>query len=87
LTNAATALALGLAVIAATPALAKSRVTHPGHAARAQAVAPADGSMTSEREKALRECNETASRFGQYTWGVTQGYQMRNCMTERGQPE
>jgi hypothetical protein len=84
--NAAAVLALTLVVsAAATSAWAKERAGHPGYAARAQAMG--DGSMTGDRARALRECEDKASSFKQYTWGNFQRYQMWACMTERGQPE
>ena len=88
--NSALALALGLAVFAAgSPAFAKSAVHNPGHAAHAQALDAdvGDGSLTPDRAEALRECNEIAAPFRQYTWGVYQGYKLRACMNEHGQVE
>lgn len=90
-TNATAALALGLALIAASPAMAaKSRAAHPGHDARAQSVEsviPGDGSMTAARERALRECNDKVSGLKQYTWGLQQSYALSACMSEHGQPD
>ena len=75
-TNVTAALALGLALAAATPALAAQRSYHPGHAARAQAV-PADqavpgaGGVSSARAKALQDCSGTSGGFTQHGWGTT----------------
>jgi hypothetical protein len=88
--NAAAVLALTLVVsAAATPAWAKQRANNPGYAARAQAMGAdaGDGSMTADRARALRDCEDKASSFKQYTWGNFQRYQMWACMTEHGQPE
>jgi hypothetical protein len=87
--NAAVALAMSLAVIAATPAMAKNGARHPGHDARAQAIQGDAGgaSMSADRDRALRECSEIAAPLRQYTWGVYQGYQFRSCMNEHGQQE
>ena len=85
--NAATVLALSLAVMVATPAMAKS-AARPGHDARAQAIQGdvVDG-ISVERANALRECSAIANRFDQKTWGVYQGAQMRACMNQHGEPE
>ena len=62
------ALALGLALAAATPALAVQRSYHPGHAARAQAV-PAEqavrgaGGVSSARAKAIPGLHGHVGRF------------------------
>src|SRR5258707_8122202 len=67
--NAMAALALAAAVAAAaSPAMAaqkRAHATHPGYAARAQALpgqeVPGEGTtMTPARERALRECSEIA---------------------------
>jgi hypothetical protein len=60
-TKVTAALALGLALAAATPALAAQRSHQPGYAARAQAVpaeqaVPGEGGVSSARAKALQEC-------------------------------
>ena len=84
-----TALALGLAVAAATPALAAPRAYHPGYNARAQAI-PGDMSgdvMSGNRAAALRECNAKAEPLKQYTWGDQQLEVYRSCMAEHGQVE
>jgi len=86
------ALALGLA-LAATPALAKDRVSPPGHAARAQAIPgqaiPGDfgDGMSSKRATALRECNELANKFSQSTWGNVSSDQYRASMAQHGEIE
>ena len=69
-------LALGLALAAATPALAVQRSYHPGHAARAQAV-PADqavrgaGGVSGARAKANQDCMGPSGGFTQHGWGTT----------------
>ena len=92
--NLTAALALGLAVAgAATPALAKNRVTPPGYDARAQAIPgqaiPGDfgDGMSGHRATALRECNDLASKFSQSTWGNVSSDQYRACMAEHGESE
>ena len=86
--NVTAALALGLAV-AATPALAKHRVTPPGYAARAQAIPGdiGDGAMSSHRATALRECNDLAGKYSQSTWGNVSSDQYRACMAQHGETE
>ncbi len=86
--NFTVALAVAVTVFSA-PAMAKSRATHVGHAAFAQAV---DGAITPdgvspERAQALRACNDLAAPFKVYTWGNTQGALYRSCMVQHGQPE
>jgi hypothetical protein len=92
----AATLAVGFVVAAAaSPSVAAStkRAVHPGHAARAQAGGAGaarargagDGSMTSQREQALRECSERANKLVQRDWGVMQNTTMNACMTEHGQ--
>jgi len=92
-TNAAAALALAIAVTAAaSPAMAaqkRASATHPGYAARAQAlpgraIRGEDG-MTTDRERALRECSEIANKLVQKDWGVHQDTTMGSCMTSHGQ--
>jgi hypothetical protein len=92
--NFTVALALGLAAAAATPALAKERVTQPGYAARAQAspgqATPGDvggDGMSSQRAKALRECNDMAGKYSQSTWGNVSSDQYRACMAQHGENE
>jgi len=83
------AMALGLAVAAASPALAKerTRANHPGHAAQAQAIGGAigDNGMNQHRTNALRTCNERANRLGQITYGVAQSFAYSSCMMEQGE--
>jgi hypothetical protein len=89
--NATIAVALGLTLmVVASPAMAKS-VHHHGYNARAQqietGVGEGDGFVSRDRAQALRQCNEAARKFLDYTWGDFQSYQMRACMSEHGQPE
>jgi hypothetical protein len=83
------ALALGLALTAAAPALAKHRVSHPGYAARAQAIPGefGNGEVGSHRATALRECNGQADRSLQYLWGHESNDQYRACMAQHGEIE
>ena len=89
--NFTAALAVALTVISA-PALAQSRASHVGHAARAahaqaiEGVISPDG-VSPERAQALRACNDLAAPFKNYTWGSTQGDLYRSCMAQRGQQE
>ena len=83
------ALAFGIAVAAAvSPASARSRATHPGYDARAQATSDMNEmSPGADRVRALQECNQQASKFLDYSWGDTQFDHYRACMADRGQPE
>ena len=83
--HATAALALGLVVATtATPTLAKSRATLPGHAARAQAIEGAvDGGVSPDRARALRECTTLAAPFGESTWGNTESDIYRSCMARQ----
>jgi hypothetical protein len=86
-TTTAAALAIALTVVSA-PAFAKSR-GQGGHEARAQAVEGVlvqDG-VSRDRAQALRECNNRAAPFKEYTWGNTQSDLYRVCMVQHGQPE
>jgi hypothetical protein len=98
--NQVAAICFMIAVIAVTsPAIARSRAHHAGYHAHAQATAgyhahaQATGGdlgsdvMSVDRAADIRACNVKASRWSQYTWGVTQSHQYRGCMFERGQPE
>ena len=68
----AAALALGLAISAlATPSFAQR----------------AEGDMSGQREKALRDCNAEAGKMSQSTWGVQQIHKHRSCMMQRGEQE
>jgi hypothetical protein len=83
------ALALGLAVIAAMPALAAQRIHHRGYAARAQAVPGdiGDGAVSGHRAAALRQCNDLAGKYLQYLWGTTSSDEYRACMAAHGESE
>jgi hypothetical protein len=92
-TNVTAALALGLALATATPALAAQRSHSPGLAARAQAV-PGDRvipgdleGMTGTRAKAVQDCMGTSGRFSQSSWGNTQVQLYRSCMAGHGETE
>jgi hypothetical protein len=92
LTKVTIALALGLALAAATPALAAQRSQHPGHAARAQAVpadqaVPGEGGVSSARAKALQHCAGMSGGFTQHGWGSTQSQVYRSCMAGHGEAE
>jgi hypothetical protein len=82
------ALAVALAVSAASPA--QARAYQPGHAARAQAGAQAISGgmgMAVHRDEALRACNAQANRYVQYTYGNMQSSVYRACMTAHGEAE
>ena len=75
--------------LASTPGLAASNATHVGYTAHAQAIEGviAADSTSPVRERALRECNNRAEPFKNYTWGHAQSDIYRSCMSEHGQPE
>lgn len=80
---------LAAAIAAATissPALAAGKHSRAGFNAYGAAPAVTE-SMSAERAKALRECNDAASKMRDYTWGVQIGQTYRSCMTQHGQPE
>lgn len=81
--NATIALALAMIAVAA-PAMAKNGAHQAGDAARAKAIG---GELSSDRAKALRECNAKVAPLRDYTWGVTEIDQYRVCMDQHGQPE
>ena len=92
LRNITTALALGLALAAATPSLAAERSHHPGHAARAQAVSteqaiPGGLEVNRARAKAIQDCQAVSGRFAQHSWGNAEILLYRSCMAEHGQAE
>ena len=83
-------LVLGLVVTSAVPAFAASRHAVPGHNARAQVIEQSiggDGLVSPERAHALRDCNEQARKYLDYTWGVRGSDIYRSCMTGRGEVE
>ena len=87
-------LALAVAAVVSS-ASARSRATHPGYDARAQAIGDGSGaigdrngtSLSAVRTKALEECNQQASKFQDHVWGNTEIDRYRTCMADRGQPE
>jgi hypothetical protein len=88
--NQMAAICFMIPVVAVTsPAIARSRAHHAGYHAHAQATGGDLGSdvVSIDRAADIRACNVKASRWSQYTWGVTQSHQYRACMSERGQPE
>ena len=90
LSNIAAGLVLSLVVTSAVPAFAGNRHVVPGHNARAQVIEQSiggDGIVSPNRARALRECNEQAAGFRDYTWGHTQSDLYRSCMAQHGQPE
>jgi hypothetical protein len=65
-------LAAGLAVsVLATPSFAQR----------------AEGDMSGQREKALRDCSAESGKMTQSTWGVQQLHKHRSCMMQRGEQE
>jgi hypothetical protein len=90
LSNMTAGLVLGLVVTSAVPAFAGNRQVVPGHNARAQVIEQSisgEGLVSPERAQALRECNDRAAPFRNYTWGHTQDDLYRSCMVQHGQPE
>ena len=89
LSNITAGLVLGLVLTSAAPALAGSRHVTPGYNARAQAVEQSIGgdSVSPDRAQALRECNEKAAGFRDYTWGHAPSDLYRSCMAARGEVE
>jgi hypothetical protein len=61
--------------------LALSALTAPSFAQRAE------GDLSAQREKALRDCNADAGKMSQSTWGVQQLHKHRSCMMQRGEQE
>ena len=90
LSNITAGLVLGLVLTSAAPSFAASRHVVPGHNARAHAIEQSiggDGLVSPDRAGALRDCNEQAAGFRDYTWGHTQSDHYRSCMAQHGQPE
>ena len=83
------ALTLTLAVGAVTPVLAAQRTTHPGYAARAQAVQGDVGrdAISAQRAAAIRDCTNTSGKFSESTWGNREFDEYRACMAEHGEAE
>ena len=82
------ALALAIAIAAATPALAKSGTVHRGFAARAQAIeVMTDEGVSAARARALRECNARIGSFKGYNQMSTPMSIYRTCMEQHGEPE
>jgi hypothetical protein len=61
--------------------LAFSALATPSFAQRAE------GQMSGQREKALRDCGGEAGKMSQSTWGVQQLHKHRSCMMQRGEQE
>jgi predicted lysophospholipase L1 biosynthesis ABC-type transport system permease subunit len=84
------AFALELAVAATATATAKSRAVHTGYQARAQVtedVMEGGVSVSSERVKALQECNARIAGFKGYNQMRTPVSIYRSCMYDHGQAE
>ncbi len=82
------ALALALAVVTATPALAKSGTVHRGYAARAQAIELlTDEGVSAARARALRECNARVGSFKGHVQMSLPTALYRTCMEQHGEPE
>ena len=76
--------AIGVALLAsASPVLARGGAAD-WRAARAEAIGPTG---IGGRAAALHECNSEASKFVDYSWGVSQTDHYRACMARHGQPE
>jgi hypothetical protein len=90
LSNITAGLVLGLVLTSAVPAFAGNSRVVPGHNARAQVIEQSiggDGIVSPERARALRECNEKAAGFRDYTWGHAPSDLYRSCMAARGEVE
>jgi hypothetical protein len=90
LSNITAGLVLGLVVTSALPALGASRAVPPGHNARAQAITQGidgDGTVSPNRARALRECNDRIGGLREHAWGVSRQHVYRACMAERGEVE
>ena len=81
---------LALSLVAATaaqPALGKDRMqdrsSRAGFEARAEAIA----SELATRADAIRECNNDAAKFPEYSWGNHEFDTYRACMAQKGQAE
>jgi len=85
--NSTLLLALGVALAAASPAMAANRAAaRPGYDARAQA--PTGGSeISAHRAQALRGCNAASAKTLDYVWGDMQSDQLRACMARQGEVE
>ena len=84
------ALTLALTVAgAATPVLAAQPTTHPGYAARAQAVPGGFGrdGISGPRAAAIRDCTNASAKFVESTWGNREFDEYRACMAEHGEAE
>jgi len=46
-----------------------------------------EGSMSSERQKSMRDCNVEAGKMTQHTWGDHQIHKYRACMMQHGEQE
>ena len=73
-------LTLGVALAAASPALAR-----PGYDARAEASAGTE--ISAHRAQSLRECNAASAKTLDYVWGDMQSDQIRACMARHGEVE
>jgi hypothetical protein len=77
LSNITAGLVLGLVVTSALPALGASRAVPPGNNARAQAITlgiDGDGTVSPNRARALRECNDRIGGLREHAWaspGIT----------------
>jgi len=64
--------------------VAVSALATPSFAQRSEG---GDVGMSSEREKALRDCTAEAGKLRQHTWGDHQIQKYRSCMMQHGQQE
>src|SRR5688572_17571146 len=90
LSNITAGLVLGLVVTSALPALGAGRAVPPGLNARAQAITQgidSDGTVSANRARALRECNDRIGGLREHAWGVSRQHLYRACMAERGEVE
>ena len=76
----------------ASNAVAADRSGRSAYGALTPAAAPRGAPATvrrpsTDREAAIRECNNARSRYSQTAWGVHSDQIYRSCMAGRGQPE
>ena len=78
-------IALGVALAAASPTLARNSAPS-GYDAWAQAPAAA-GELSPHRAQAVHECNAASAKTLNYVWGNMESNQLRACMASHGEVE
>src|SRR5262245_14405978 len=91
--------ALTVGTLVAAPAFAKPPKADFGSRSAPQAYAAvtpfgspttpgnAQGTLSTTREAALRECSVKSRQYTETTWNSMQAFQFRACMMQHGQPE